>query len=68
MFHKGVGHLSLFSKGREGMIITKYPKEDRIKIVNKKDLKFIRMQFTDIFGALKKVAITPSQWDKAKCP
>ncbi|HEY8443610.1 MAG TPA: type I glutamate--ammonia ligase [Clostridia bacterium] len=43
----------------------KYTKEDIKRIVKEQDVKFIRLQFTDIFGSLKNVAITPSQLDKA---
>ena len=43
----------------------KYSKEDIIKIVEEEDIKFIRLQFTDIFGQLKNVAIMPSQLEKA---
>ena len=42
-----------------------YTKEDIIRIVREEDIKFIRMQFTDIFGQLKNVAITASQIGKA---
>ena len=42
-----------------------YTKEDIIRIVKEEDVKFIRMQFTDIFGQLKNVAITASQIEKA---
>lgn len=45
--------------------MSKYTKEDIIKIVKEKDVKFIRLQFTDIFGTLKNVAITSSQLEKA---
>ena len=34
-------------------------------IVKEQDVKFIRLQFTDIFGTLKNVAITTEQLDKA---
>jgi glutamine synthetase len=43
----------------------KYSKEDIIRIVREGDIEFIRMQFTDIFGQLKNVAITASQIEKA---
>lgn len=43
----------------------KYQKEDIIRIVNEQDVQFIRLQFTDIFGTLKNVAITAKQLDKA---
>ncbi len=35
------------------------------KLVDEKNVKFIRLQFTDITGILKNVAITPEQLDKA---
>lgn len=43
----------------------KYQKEDIIRIVNEQDVQFIRLQFTDIFGSLKNVAITARQIEKA---
>ena len=42
-----------------------YTKEDIIRLVREEDAQFIRMQFTDIFGQLKNVAITASQIEKA---
>ena len=42
-----------------------YTKEDIIRKVSQGDIQFIRMQFTDIFGQLKNVAITASQIEKA---
>ena len=42
-----------------------YTKDDIVRIVKEEDVKFIRMQFTDIFGQLKNVAITASQIEKA---
>ena len=42
-----------------------YTKEDIIRIVRDEGIEFIRMQFTDIFGQLKNVAITASQIEKA---
>ena len=43
----------------------KYTKEDIMRLIDEEDVKFIRLQFTDIFGILKNVAITPSQMRKA---
>lgn len=43
----------------------KKTKEDIMKIVKEKDVKFIRLQFTDVLGRLKNVAITSSQLEKA---
>lgn len=43
----------------------KYNKEDILRIVKEQDVKFIRLQFTDIFGMLKNVAITAEQLEKA---
>ena len=42
-----------------------YTKEDIIRMVREEDIEFIRLQFTDIFGQLKNVAITASQIEKA---
>lgn len=42
-----------------------YTKEDIIQLVDEEDVSFIRLQFTDIFGNLKNVAITASQLEKA---
>lgn len=42
-----------------------YTKEDIIRIVREEKIEFIRMQFVDIFGHLKNVAITASQIEKA---
>lgn len=43
----------------------KYTKEDILKLVEENGVRFIRLQFTDIFGALKNVAITEKQLEKA---
>ena len=45
--------------------MSKYSKEDIIRLVEEEDVEFIRLQFTDIFGMLKNVAITFSQLEKA---
>ena len=42
-----------------------HTKEDIIRLVREGDIEFIRLQFTDIFGQLKNVAITASQIEKA---
>ena len=43
----------------------KYTKEDIKQIVKDKNVKFIRLQFTDILGTIKNVEIPLSQLDKA---
>ena len=43
----------------------KYTKEDIYNMVEEEDVEFIRLQFTDLFGNLKNIAITVSQLDKA---
>lgn len=40
-------------------------KEDVLRIAAESDVKFVRLQFTDIFGVLKNVAITVEQLEKA---
>ncbi len=42
-----------------------YTRNDIKRIVKEEDIEFIRLQFTDIFGQLKNVAVTSSQLDKA---
>lgn len=42
-----------------------YTKEDILRLVQDEDVEFIRLQFTDIMGNLKNVAITSSQLEKA---
>ena len=42
-----------------------YTREDIIQLVEEEDVEFIRLQFTDIFGNLKNMAITASQLEKA---
>lgn len=45
--------------------MSRYTKEDIIRIIREEDIEFIRLQFTDIFGQLKNVAVTKSQIEKA---
>lgn len=45
--------------------MSNFSKDDIIRMVREDDVKFIRMQFTDIFGQLKNVAITAGQIEKA---
>ncbi len=42
-----------------------YSKEDIMRLADEEDVEFIRLQFTDIFGNLKNVAVTVSQLEKA---
>ena len=42
-----------------------YTKKDILKLVEEEDVEFIRLQFTDVFGTLKNIAITSSQLEKA---
>lgn len=43
----------------------KNTKEDIMRLVEEEDVEFIRLQFTDIFGNMKNIAITSSQLEKA---
>lgn len=43
----------------------KYTKEDILRIAQEENVKFVRLQFTDILGQLKNVAITVRQLEKA---
>ena len=42
-----------------------YTREDILRMVEEEDVGFIRLQFTDIFGTMKNIAITTSQLEKA---
>ena len=45
--------------------MSRYSKEDILRIVAEEDVEFVRLQFTDAFGILKNVAITSSQLKRA---
>lgn len=45
--------------------MSKYTKEDILKSAQENGVEFIRLQFTDVFGIMKNVAITSSQLEKA---
>ncbi len=45
--------------------MSRYTKQDIMRRIEEEDIEFIRLQFTDMFGALKNVAITSSQLEKA---
>lgn len=42
-----------------------YTREDILRMVEEEDVGFIRLQFTDVFGTLKNIAITTSQLERA---
>ncbi len=45
--------------------MSKYTKEDILRSAQENGVEFIRLQFTDVFGIMKNVAITISQLEKA---
>ena len=45
--------------------MSKFTKEDILKDAVDKNVEFVRLQFTDVFGLMKNVAITVSQLEKA---
>jgi glutamine synthetase len=44
--------------------MAKYTKEDIYKLIEEEDVSFIRLQFTNMFGELKNMAVTVRQLDK----
>ena len=44
--------------------MARYSKEDILKMVEENGVDFIRLQFTDVQGKLKNVAVTYSQLEK----
>ena len=49
------------------MNMKNYTREDILNLVEEEDVGFIRLQFTDIFGTMKNVAITVSQLNRGLC-
>lgn len=45
--------------------MSRYTRQDIVRIVEEEDVEFIRLQFTDMFGTLKNVAITAAQLERA---
>ena len=45
--------------------MSKYTKEDILKMAREQNVRFVRLQFTDILGCMKNVAITVNQLEKA---
>lgn len=43
----------------------RYTKNDIYRLVEEEDVEFIRLQFTDLYGNLKNMAVTSSQLEKA---
>ena len=41
----------------------KYTKAELHKIIDENDIKFLRLQFTDIFGILKNITVMTSKLD-----
>ena len=50
---------------RRKEIMSKFTKEEILKDAVDKNVEFVRLQFTDVFGLMKNVAITVSQLEKA---
>ncbi len=42
-----------------------YTKQDILRLIEEEDVEFIRLQFTDMLGMFKNVAVTSSQMEKA---
>ena len=45
--------------------MSRYTKKDILEMVEEEDVEFIRLQFTDLFGSMKNLAITASHLKKA---
>lgn len=54
----------LFEKGTD-IMRKRYSKKDIMELVRDEDVEFIRLQFTDMFGTFKNMAITASQLERA---
>lgn len=49
----------------KGKIMSRYSKEDILRMVEEEDVGFIRLQFTDVFGTMKNIAVTAGQLECA---
>lgn len=49
---------------QQGMYMNNYTREDILRLVEEEDVAFIRLQFTDIFGTMKNMAVTAGQLKK----
>ena len=59
-------YIKMEKSSQEDMtVMSRYTKYDIMQMVEEEDVEFIRLQFTDIFGNMKNVAITSSQLEKA---
>ncbi len=45
--------------------MSRYTKDDILRMAKEDGIEFVRLQFSDIFGQMKNVTITPSQLEKA---
>lgn len=45
--------------------MSRYTKKDILELVEEEDVEFIRLQFTDLFGGMKNLAITANHLRKA---
>ena len=45
--------------------MSKYTKEDLMHRIEEEGVEFVRLQFTDLFGTLKNMAITVGQLERA---
>ena len=46
--------------------MAEYTREDVVRMCNEQDIEYIRLQFTDISGTLKNIAVTVSQLERAQ--
>ena len=45
--------------------MAKYTKNDILRMAEEEDVEFIRLQFTDMFGTMKNIAIPIAKLEKA---
>ena len=49
----------------EEIKMAKYETWEILQMMEEEDVKFIRMQFVDIFGTIRNIAVTAGQMEKA---
>ena len=54
----------MYNTYRKVVTLMSYTVEDILRIAKEKEIKFLRLQFTDIFGQMKNIAITENMFEK----
>ena len=51
----------------EEINMAKYETWEILQMIEEEDVKFIRLQFVDIFGTIRNIAVTAGQMEESAC-